>query len=199
MNMEEDMLIEKLLAQNYRMTRKQTEEKLVNIYNELNATRFNHDLPKKAFVRVSLRTDGNTATFKSMGKFVSIYVSPFCKPEDYRRTMFHEMCHFFAPDHHSDAFVKKLTQVAEGELWLEKEMAKVQQWQIIDRIRPDWSEVRFKLLKEKPRMPWIEARRAVAERLGCKVHDMCKEGPDFKKEWLVLVALAEMKKRRPKL
>ena len=190
--MEEDMLIEKLLAQNYRMTRKQTEEKLVNIYNELNATRFNHDLPKKAFVRVSLRTDGNTATFKSMGAFVSIYVSPFCKPEDYRRTMFHEMCHFFALGH-SDAFVKKLTQVAKGELWLEKELAKVQQWQIIDRIKRNWSEVMFKLSKEKPRMPWIEARRAVAERLGCKVHDMCKEAPDFKKEWLELVALAKRK------
>jgi hypothetical protein len=100
--------IAKLLA-NFGTTRQEAESILEGLYRELNAAKFNHELPDDPLIKISNEMGGNPASFKILSDAngnVSIYVSPGCEPQDYRRTMLHEMCHYFASGH-GDEFQKK--------------------------------------------------------------------------------------------
>src|SRR5262245_40047761 len=109
-SMDKQTLEERILIRNWGISRDEAERALRNLYAELNAHKFNRELPDNPFLRISLETGGDTATFKLLGwSKVSIYVSPFCEPDRYRRTMVHEMVHYFASGHGED-FRKKLAE-----------------------------------------------------------------------------------------
>jgi len=111
--------IERKLGQ-YGLTREQAKKKLLDIFDELNVNKFKGELPGKPWLEIDL-VDGARASFRNCGFRVSIYVSPFCEPERYRRTMLHEMCHWF-DNSHGEAFQAKLKELAHGEPWLEDEL-----------------------------------------------------------------------------
>jgi len=164
------------------MTQEQAERNLLEMYNDLNATKFQNELPKKPRIKISWEAGGASASFKNVGPYVSIYVSPFCEPERYRRTMIHEMCHFYA-EGHGEEFTKKLAEVAEGEPWLTDELKECKQWVIEDRIRSKWLHLVLNLTEQNPTMTWVEGRRRVAQALGVKIRDVENVAYDFKETW----------------
>lgn len=170
------------------ITFEQANQRLGAIYDELNATRFHHELPKEPWIRVSLEIGGARASFKNLGPCVSIFVSPFCEPERYERTLLHEMCHFFS-DGHDEAFQKKLAEVAEGEPWLQEELDECEQWRLKDHVRQHWIGILSDLSEKHPDMRWTQARSLVAYELGCKLGVLRDVAPDFKETWSQFVAL----------
>jgi len=165
------------------MTREQAERKLLDLYNKLNAAKFQNELPENPIVAISLITGGPRASFK-MYKLngVSIHFSPFCEPERYRRTMIHEMCHFY-DDTHGETFHAKLREVAADETWLTDELEECKQWVIQDRIRSEWFTLARSLTEQNPTMTWVEGRKRVAQALRCKVRDVTNVAYDFKETW----------------
>ena len=122
------------------------------------------------------------ASFKNMGLFVSIYVQPVCKPENYRRTMCHEMCHFYS-ERHDEVCERKLREVADGEPWLNDELAQLARWWVNDKIKAGWLEIVFRLAEENPNLGWVAAQRTVAHELNVKVAEVRDVVWNFKQEW----------------
>ncbi len=170
------------------MTPEQAERNLLDIYNDLNVTRFQGKLPEKPLIKISWETRGASASFKNLSPFVSIYVSPFCEPDRYGRTMMHEMCHFFCDDH-GEMFRKKLAEVAEGEAWLNDELKRCEEWFMRDRIQSKWPHAASRLAEKYPGISWVEARKRVAREMGCKVGDVRDVAYDFKDFWATQVRL----------
>jgi hypothetical protein len=177
--------IAKLLA-NFGTTRQEAESILEGLYHELNAAKFNHELPDDPLIKISNEMGGNPASFKILSDAkgnVSIYVSPGCEPQDYRRTMLHEMCHYFASGH-GDEFQKKLAEVAEGEPWLEEELERCGRYAIYDRIKRGWIRTVQDLAEQSPDLRWKQARSLAAMQLDCKTSDIRDAlGTQFKTEW----------------
>ena len=177
-----DEMVEKILAR-YGTTREEAERKLRRLYEELNAEKFNHELPDRPLIRISFETRGAMATFKDI-PLVSIYVAPFCDPAGYRRVMFHEMTHYFAADH-GEAFQAKLAQVAHGEPWLDDELEKCcGPWVVHDRIKNGWIKIVVDLSERYPTLSSTQARSLAAKQLGCSVSEMRDAlGTQFETEW----------------
>lgn len=172
------------------VTVEQATERLLAIYDDLNAKTFGNQLPNKREILIDQCPSGATAYLDTdrgvhlpNGKGrVCIVVSPSCDPESYRRVLVHEMTHYLVWGHGPE-FRAKFEGFARGEPWLEEELKLCERQNRLERIASEVINPMIKLAREKPSLNWVKARSELARKLGCKVSELREAKKDFKERW----------------
>ena len=179
---------EELFQKHWGMTLAEAEEQLRMLYAEINSAKFKGELPENVYIKITFEAAGKASTKIMSGFGSSIFVHPLTHPTQYRQIMIHEMCHLVTYDGHGPNFQAKLKEVGAGEPWLDTELKQCPEWVQDDKINREWIECAIELLKTSPDMRWIDARRVISRRLGCKVRRfdevVHRSGNRFKDYWL---------------
>ncbi len=155
---------------------------LEDIFSEVNREKFGGALPQYKYLQVNVIEGGLDGRCTSWMKWITN--SPFVQPKDYMRTMTHEMIHHFVGGHSED-FQNKVREVASGEPWLEEELDRCRWIHRMFEVLPfKILEVMEDLSKHNPVvLPWIKARRIIADRAGCTIKELLEAVPNCRTVW----------------
>jgi len=112
----------------------------------------------------------------------TLFISSGLDPEHQRRVLLHEMCHIGTRGH-GKPFLRKLTRLAQlGESWAE-DQRKLYEETIEPPLTAQVKHAIVDLAMELPHLPWLKARKLIANRMYKSVVELRRIAPWAQKHW----------------